>query len=314
MQIELKRLQRETGITFVFVTHDQEEALTMSDRIAVMNQGRVLQVGTPREIYDHPAERFVADFIGETNMLERVAGAAATAPGTVRLGASGPSRGARPAGRRAAGAVTVVVRPEHAGLAPRSCGAPARGIVDERGLFRHRHPLPSGACRRGAFIVRRQNAAPATATPSEPGSGSASSSTTGRANAEGLADGQQRRASDAGAARRHASRAARWLLPALLILAFAAVGPLLIVLVYSFLTPGPYGGVSMAALVRGLVQGRLQRDIFDDSGTGPMPISRSCAHGGARLRHHRPHPGLRLSHRLFHRDAARGEAAASGCS
>src|SRR5688500_20139454 len=66
MQIELKRLQTETGITFVFVTHDQEEALTMSDRIAVMSSGNILQVGSPREIYDTPANRFVADFIGET--------------------------------------------------------------------------------------------------------------------------------------------------------------------------------------------------------------------------------------------------------
>lgn len=70
MQIELKRLQLETGITFVFVTHDQEEALTMSDRIAVMNRGKILQVGSPHEIYDHPSERFVADFIGDTNFLE----------------------------------------------------------------------------------------------------------------------------------------------------------------------------------------------------------------------------------------------------
>ncbi|TIT08938.1 MAG: spermidine/putrescine ABC transporter ATP-binding protein, partial [Mesorhizobium sp.] len=69
MQIELKRLQHETGITFIFVTHDQEEALTMSDRIAVMSAGKILQVGAPRDIYDRPAERFVADFIGETNFL-----------------------------------------------------------------------------------------------------------------------------------------------------------------------------------------------------------------------------------------------------
>ncbi len=70
MQIELKRLQHETGITFIFVTHDQEEALTMSDRIAVMSAGKILQVGSPRDIYDQPAERFVADFIGETNFLK----------------------------------------------------------------------------------------------------------------------------------------------------------------------------------------------------------------------------------------------------
>ena len=69
MQIELKQLQHETGITFIFVTHDQEEALTMSDRMAVMSAGKILQVGSPRDIYDRPAERFVADFIGETNFL-----------------------------------------------------------------------------------------------------------------------------------------------------------------------------------------------------------------------------------------------------
>ena len=69
MQIELKRLQDQTGITFVFVTHDQEEALTMSDRIAVMSAGRVLQVGRPKEIYDAPEHRFVADFIGAINLL-----------------------------------------------------------------------------------------------------------------------------------------------------------------------------------------------------------------------------------------------------
>jgi spermidine/putrescine transport system ATP-binding protein len=70
MQLELKDLQQRVGITFVYVTHDQEEALTMSDRIAVMHLGSVLQVGTPTEIYERPNCRFVADFIGETNFLE----------------------------------------------------------------------------------------------------------------------------------------------------------------------------------------------------------------------------------------------------
>ena len=74
MQIELKRIQRavrEVGITFVYVTHDQEEALTMSDRIAVFSQGRVEQVGTPVEVYEHPASEFVAGFVGVSNLLER---------------------------------------------------------------------------------------------------------------------------------------------------------------------------------------------------------------------------------------------------
>lgn len=70
MQLELKRLQRELNITFLYVTHDQEEALRLSDRLAVMHQGRVLQVGTPQEIYERPATRFVADFIGESNFFE----------------------------------------------------------------------------------------------------------------------------------------------------------------------------------------------------------------------------------------------------
>lgn len=69
MQEELKRLQREAGITFIFVTHDQEEALSLGDRIAVFNSGRIAQIGTPTEIYEQPADRFVASFIGETNFV-----------------------------------------------------------------------------------------------------------------------------------------------------------------------------------------------------------------------------------------------------
>jgi spermidine/putrescine transport system ATP-binding protein len=69
MQLELKRIQREVGITFVYVTHDQGEALTMSDRLAVMNQGRIEQLGTPRKLYEHPATRFVAGFIGTSNIF-----------------------------------------------------------------------------------------------------------------------------------------------------------------------------------------------------------------------------------------------------
>jgi spermidine/putrescine transport system ATP-binding protein len=69
MQLELKRIQREVGITFVYVTHDQEEALTMSDRLVVMNAGRIEQLGSPRELYEYPATRFVANFIGTSNIL-----------------------------------------------------------------------------------------------------------------------------------------------------------------------------------------------------------------------------------------------------
>ena len=69
MRVELKQIQRETGITFIFVTHDQDEALTMSDRIAVMSEGAIQQIGGAREIYETPVNRFVADFIGEVNLL-----------------------------------------------------------------------------------------------------------------------------------------------------------------------------------------------------------------------------------------------------
>jgi putative spermidine/putrescine transport system ATP-binding protein len=71
MQIELKSIQREVGITFVYVTHDQEEALTMSDRIAVFNQGRIEQVGLPADVYEHPQSEFIAGFVGVSNVIER---------------------------------------------------------------------------------------------------------------------------------------------------------------------------------------------------------------------------------------------------
>ncbi|MEM7269480.1 MAG: ABC transporter ATP-binding protein [Pseudomonadota bacterium] len=87
MREELKALQQETGITFIFVTHDQEEALSMSDRIAVMSAGEVQQIGTPEEIYEHPANRFVADFIGDTNLSEATVEAVVGQSVHCRLGA-----------------------------------------------------------------------------------------------------------------------------------------------------------------------------------------------------------------------------------
>jgi putative spermidine/putrescine transport system ATP-binding protein len=71
MQIELKSIQREVGITFVYVTHDQEEALTMSDRLAVFNEGRIEQVGPPADVYEHPQNEFIAGFVGVSNVIER---------------------------------------------------------------------------------------------------------------------------------------------------------------------------------------------------------------------------------------------------
>jgi putative spermidine/putrescine transport system ATP-binding protein len=85
MQFELKELQKRLGVTLVFVTHDQEEALAMSDRIAVMNHGRVEQVGAPTEIYERPRTRFVADFIGEINLLDEAGKPRALRPEKIRL-------------------------------------------------------------------------------------------------------------------------------------------------------------------------------------------------------------------------------------
>ena len=131
MQIELKRLQRQVGLTFIYVTHDQEEALTMSDRIAVMNQGRVLQVGDPVTIYEHPATQFVADFIGETNFLSGTVTAAAD--GRVRLTVAGEAVSVAAGDQRlAAGqAITVALRPEKVSLAPVEGANVLSGVIHE---------------------------------------------------------------------------------------------------------------------------------------------------------------------------------------
>jgi spermidine/putrescine transport system ATP-binding protein len=122
LQTELKRIQLEVGITFVYVTHDQEEALALSDRIAVMNQGRVEQLGTPEQLYDAPGTLFVAGFIGTSNLLpgtvERVSGPDAV----VRL-EGGEACSARSGGASVGDAVAVVVRPEVIRL--RGAGRPA---------------------------------------------------------------------------------------------------------------------------------------------------------------------------------------------
>ncbi|HUH06328.1 MAG TPA: ABC transporter ATP-binding protein [Egibacteraceae bacterium] len=130
MQVELKELQRRVGITFVYVTHDQEEALTMSDRIGVMDAGRLLQIGTPEEIYEQPCTRMVADFIGETNFLPITVVAA----GRARL----------PDGSEIHAAVhdpadeerTLTVRPEKMSLAP--AGDPAGAANDVPGRIHRR--------------------------------------------------------------------------------------------------------------------------------------------------------------------------------
>jgi spermidine/putrescine transport system ATP-binding protein len=127
MQSELKRIQRELGTTFVYVTHDQEEALAMSDRIAVMNGGRVEQIGSPREIYDSPQTAFVADFIGSLNALDLVV---AELVGSLAVGRFGDGERivvSAGADIRAGDAVRVSVRPERVRIDPVDASTPEDG-------------------------------------------------------------------------------------------------------------------------------------------------------------------------------------------
>jgi len=151
MRIELKRLQRDTGITFIFVTHDQEEALALSDRIAVMRDGEVRQIGAPMDVYEKPADRFVADFIGETNFLAgrvEAGGGDGTGDGAgdstggdssranslrVTLG-DGSTVTARSQNANAAdlrGAVTLAIRPERVALSAAATPSDIAGAIDE---------------------------------------------------------------------------------------------------------------------------------------------------------------------------------------
>jgi putative spermidine/putrescine transport system ATP-binding protein len=145
MQIEIKRLHRDTGATIVFVTHDQEEALALSDRICLMNHGRIVQLGAPREIYEHPASLFAADFIGISNVLRgRIgAGVLETADGALPLP---PDASVLPPGAEAA----LAIRPEHVELA-----GPLTGCITESvyagSEFRLMATLPSGT----TLVVRR---------------------------------------------------------------------------------------------------------------------------------------------------------------
>ena len=124
MQVELKRIQQDVGITFIYVTHDQEEAMTMSDRIAVMNHGRYEQLGDPESLYERPATRFVAGFLGVSNLLPGTVEGTDDDYAVVRL--AGRHRGPRPAPwRGGAGRVSVGVRPEKIRLREPSEPAPA---------------------------------------------------------------------------------------------------------------------------------------------------------------------------------------------
>lgn len=121
MQLELKSMQQQVGITFIYVTHDQEEAMTMANRIAVMNEGNVLQIGEPRDVYEQPSTRFVADFIGETNFIRGRLDAHDTGVGTVHLQDETLIKAQLPGDRsiQIGSSVTVPIRPERIGIMPK---------------------------------------------------------------------------------------------------------------------------------------------------------------------------------------------------
>jgi spermidine/putrescine transport system ATP-binding protein len=120
LQVELKSIQREIGITFLYVTHDQEEALTMSDRLAVMSRGRVEQLGTPREVYEHPETTFVADFLGVPNLMR------ARILGDGRVDVGGTMLRATSADPKATGVVRLTIRPERVRIEPPATGGENR--------------------------------------------------------------------------------------------------------------------------------------------------------------------------------------------
>jgi putative spermidine/putrescine transport system ATP-binding protein len=163
LQVELKRIQSEVGITFIYVTHDQDEALTMSDRIAVMDGGRVIQVGAPNEVYDEPESGFVAGFVGVSNLLELPVESVDGDTATLGLGSgdrvTAETRGSLRPGRTA----IVTIRPERISIA--DGGVPADGeVCHAAGIVRE--SLYAGPMTRfvvsldggGELMVVRQNA------------------------------------------------------------------------------------------------------------------------------------------------------------
>ena len=167
LKVELKALQERVGITFLYVTHDQEEALTMSDRLAVMNAGRIVQIGTPRQVYEEPADTYVADFLGAANLMEIdvvTAGVRAPARG---LGADLAAVRGHRGGPRARGDQAGAGADRAAWFGRRE---PGSGHGGARGVPRRRHPgdaaAGAGHLAAGADAERRRAARP---DPGHPG-------------------------------------------------------------------------------------------------------------------------------------------------
>ena len=163
LQVELKRIQQEVGITFIYVTHDQDEALTMSDRIAVMDGGRILQIGPPNDVYDDPRSQFVAGFVGVSNVLELEVESVENGRAKLRLGPRDDITAIVDDGVRPGATAIVTIRPERIALDQVSEGVAA---TDCRASGRVRESLYAGPTTRfvvdldggGELVVVRQNA------------------------------------------------------------------------------------------------------------------------------------------------------------
>jgi len=159
----LKRIQQEVGITFIYVTHDQDEALTMSDRIAVMDGGRILQIGPPNDVYDDPRSQFVAGFVGVSNVLELEVESVENGRAKLRLGPRDDITAIVDDGVRPGATAIVTIRPERIALDQVSEGVAA---TDCRASGRVRESLYAGPTTRfvvdldggGELVVVRQNA------------------------------------------------------------------------------------------------------------------------------------------------------------
>ena len=165
LQVELKRIQSEVGITFIYVTHDQDEALSMSDRIAVMDRGRVLQVGAPNEVYDEPGSDFVAGFVGVSNLLELEVESVADGVAHLRLGPGDEIQAAAAGQIRPGAKALVTIRPERIADLRRAARAGRPG-TDCHASGTVRESLYAGPTTRfvveldggGELMVVRQNA------------------------------------------------------------------------------------------------------------------------------------------------------------
>ena len=303
MRVELKQLQEETGITFVFVTHDQEEALTMSDRITVMSEGEVQQIGAADEIYERPVNRFVADFIGETNLLDvtvddvsgercrcRLPGGGmldCESSGTARKGMSGH----------------LSIRPERFSLAPSDDRRDGLHGTLERTVYLGTDTQYLVRLEDGAEVtVRNQNAHHA-ALDVNPGDQGGARRRRRRRPPFGrlMAGGGHGRA---GAVSGSFGSVRHWLLaPSWLVIGFFLLLPLAMMLVYSFLTKEFRGGVIWEFSLAAYDQFIFDRGLFgDEAPTLGMDLHHDFrtlhSAGGDR---HLALPGDRFSDSLLHR-------------